>query len=251
MTPPARDESRSDGASELPSWLWLWMPLGLALVPYVAHAVSEPFYEARIRTELGLIESATALFLAVCVVASVGVFRRARSLPAAWLRPAIGLYALGAFYFLGEEVSWGQHWFGWATPEALAARNEQGETNLHNIGGWTEAVLDQGPRGLLTAAALVGGVLMPLFLHARRRTWSEARDAKAWIVPTRVVLPSAVLALVSSLPKKIAKLSGGEVPHLLDIQGGESKELFLAAFLMLFALSVRVRLGRSSREPIA
>lgn len=34
----------------------------------------------------------------------------------------------------GEEISWGQRLFGWETPQELIDINDQGETNLHNIG---------------------------------------------------------------------------------------------------------------------
>ena len=34
----------------------------------------------------------------------------------------------------GEEISWGQRLFGWETPQDLIDLNDQGETNLHNIG---------------------------------------------------------------------------------------------------------------------
>jgi hypothetical protein len=33
---------------------------------------------------------------------------------------------------IGEEVSWGQHWFGYDVPEAIASTNLQAELNLHN-----------------------------------------------------------------------------------------------------------------------
>jgi hypothetical protein len=38
------------------------------------------------------------------------------------------------FIFLGlEEISYGQTFFQWQTPEAYAVLNDQGETNLHNL----------------------------------------------------------------------------------------------------------------------
>lgn len=36
------------------------------------------------------------------------------------------------FLILMEEMSWGQHWLGWATPE-LFSKNIQNETNIHNF----------------------------------------------------------------------------------------------------------------------
>lgn len=50
------------------------------------------------------------------------------------LRPAVlvWLMFLGVAVVLGEEMSWGQHWLGWGTPE-LFEGNLQRETNLHNF----------------------------------------------------------------------------------------------------------------------
>lgn len=43
------------------------------------------------------------------------------------------LICLVLFVMAGEELSWGQRIFGWATPEAIAEINAQNETNLHNM----------------------------------------------------------------------------------------------------------------------
>lgn len=66
----------------------------------------------------------------------------------------------------GEEISWGQRVFGWATPEVLQVENVQGETNLHNLHVAALVVRI----GQLGAAAY--GVLVPLaaiFLASRIR----------------------------------------------------------------------------------
>ncbi len=45
------------------------------------------------------------------------------------------LFSMG-FIFIGmEEISWGQQFLGFETPESFRAMNEQGETTLHNIKG--------------------------------------------------------------------------------------------------------------------
>jgi hypothetical protein len=49
---------------------------------------------------------------------------------------------IGLIYFLGEEISWGQHFFRWDTPSFLKEINNQGETNLHNVSN----LFDQLPR---------------------------------------------------------------------------------------------------------
>ncbi len=50
------------------------------------------------------------------------------------LRPvwSLSLMFLVVFLILMEEMSWGQHLFGWSTPETFSA-NIQNETNIHNF----------------------------------------------------------------------------------------------------------------------
>ena len=50
--------------------------------------------------------------------------------------------ALSCLYIAGEEMSWGQHFFHWNTPEYWAEVNRQEETNLHN----TYAIFEKWPR---------------------------------------------------------------------------------------------------------
>lgn len=51
----------------------------------------------------------------------------------------ISLLALFFFVLGGEEISWGQRIFGWATPEIFSG-NVQHETNLHNLIPWRHLV---------------------------------------------------------------------------------------------------------------
>ncbi|WP_097105437.1 hypothetical protein [Hoeflea halophila] len=50
-------------------------------------------------------------------------------LKAAWI---CGLMGISVFLLLMEEISWGQHLFGWEAPEAFE-KNIQNETNIHNF----------------------------------------------------------------------------------------------------------------------
>jgi len=52
---------------------------------------------------------------------------------------------IGLTYFLGEEISWGQHIFKWASPNFFIDLNNQKETNLHN----TSNLFDQLPRTIV------------------------------------------------------------------------------------------------------
>ena len=82
--------------------------------------------------EDGLLEnSATFLFfLTALLLLAIAVL--GRGAPGRWL------YLLGALAFLfatGEEISWGQHIFGFETPDYIRDRNYQEEFNFHNLEG--------------------------------------------------------------------------------------------------------------------
>jgi hypothetical protein len=53
-----------------------------------------------------------------------------------FLFPAFFIIFSAGLIFIGmEEISWGQQFFGFATPESFRAINDQQETTLHNING--------------------------------------------------------------------------------------------------------------------
>ncbi len=106
-------------------------------------------------SELGIVELATPAVLLVAIAAGGAALRYRGRFPGAWLNLWVPLVTLACFYFAGEELSWGQHLFGWATPEYWNTINDQGETNLHNISSW----FDQKPRMLLELFVLYGGIV--------------------------------------------------------------------------------------------
>jgi len=73
-----------------------------------------------------------AMELAACVifVTLLVTFIR-RKVP--WAALACALLAFVTFAMVGEELSWGQRIFNWATPGVFAQINDQRETNFHNM----------------------------------------------------------------------------------------------------------------------
>jgi hypothetical protein len=233
----------------VPTWLWLWGAPAILVLQIGAKAWSEELYRRTMRGELGLVENLTVLFLLGALACALLSFRRRSAVRARSFGPLMLVLALGLFFFAGEEASWGQHWFGFAPPEEIAARNDQGEFNLHND-PFFEKFLDQLPRLLLTLAALVGGVIAPL---VRRRRALPERDFVSpslwgWIWPTRECLPSALLALVVSFPKKVFEGLGQPMPYYLDFSPGETKEYCLGLFLLVYLSSLWLAL-RAANEP--
>ncbi len=64
---------------------------------------------------------------------------------ARWRRVAYALLALLLFVACGEELSWGQHLFGFEPPERIKELNAQQELNLHNM-WWLDSFDEEGQK---------------------------------------------------------------------------------------------------------
>lgn len=229
---------------DLPRWLWLWLPLLSVALPYTARLISAGS-DRFMYGEFGLIENLTVLYLLIGIVASARLLIR----PAAGgnlFRAWVTLLILGAVYFAGEEISWGQHFFGWQTPESWAGRNRQAETNLHNV----SSLFNQLPRTLLTAAAIIGGVAAPITKRVRRLEYADGSVA-SWLWPTYACIPAAALAILVSWHPRVYGLLGIAVPDWLGNTAGEIKESMLGLFIMIYLLSLAKRMARPAATPTA
>lgn len=89
----------------------------------------------------------------------------------------------------GEEISWGQWIFHWASPTFFAESNLQGETNAHNF---------LGPGFIESGYAIAGAAILVLGLTLRFGRWttvwlpSQVRPLRE----SRVCLPLALCAAV-------------------------------------------------------
>jgi hypothetical protein len=229
----------------LPKWAWLWLPIAVLVVELAFRVINEPLYRRLWESELGPLESGTVLVLLPGLVAGSLALAWRDRLPTAWLAGWLLLIVAGSAYFGGEEASWGQHWFGWATPEGLRELNDQRETNLHNVSSW----LDQKPRLLLELGVLVGGLLYPAYLRFRRRPRpNDPADYWYWLWPSRELLPTALLAIAIGLPQRLEKWFGLPIVPPLDIRASETQEFFFALFLTLYLCSFHLRLKARAAE---
>jgi hypothetical protein len=165
--------------------------------------------------------------------------------------------ALGALYFGGEEMSWGQAYFHWQTPEGWSDINKQNETNLHNLellkyGPWVDLLDDlvsNVPRQMLMAFAIVG-IIAPPVLAKKRRTGGFRGSCADWLMPTWSLFPICVLSVCSDLPEKVLKAfhvgMGMEVKRTYWLTafvepGGELKEYCYGMLMLLYFLSLLLR----------
>ena len=158
------------------AWWWLALPV-LVLAGLIATSQRAPnFYDTWVIPEgYGVLEVAqfaimlVALALAVRLLFNPFVRRRP------FVLTVTIIAALSSLYIAGEEMSWGQHFFHWNTPEYWALVNRQQETNLHN----TYAVFEKYPRAILEIGVV-----------DRRHHHSDQRQLSC-----RVSAPSALAVL--------------------------------------------------------
>ena len=222
---------------------WLWFPPLMLIVAVSFYLLDRPFYQRWIDGELGLIELATVVVLAPGVVLGALIWRRREQLPDWRLRLWMPLVALGCLYFAGEELSWGQHLLGWQTPEPMQAINDQQETNIHNISSW----FDQKPRTLLELWVLVGGIVLPLWTSLRGVSYFR-NDWRYWFWPSRVCLPTAVLAILIRIPERFHDWFDMPRPPPLDMRVSELQEYYFGLFLSLYLVSVYARIKETGNR---
>ena len=227
--------------------LYLGMPLSLLVFPYVFYSVFDGagFYFDK---ESGAVENITAVLLAVAIffvvrtlwqvhVASAVAFKAATF---AWL----AIFGLGCVYFLGEEISWGQHLFGWATPDNWMEINDQGETNLHNTSGW----LDQIPRTVLSLGIIVGGIFCTLL-----RKWmgpNQGRIGETFLIHFMPGWNCLIAAACVAGIDLLGGLYSSTGLAWLNISVGEVKESLIALFLLVYIVEFSQRMKHPILDPV-
>jgi len=228
----AQTARRLLSADSLPAWLGLWLPLGIVIALALIWNFAPRFYLDTIAFEDGVLETShfvlPLISIAWCLrILTVPEARRDR-LVLFWV--VLGL--LGSIYMAGEEISWGQQYFHWLTPEDWQSVNDQGETNLHNTSAW----LDQKPRTLLEIGVIVGGIVIPLLA-----LWRPAiRQGRfAIFLPALSCLPVAVICEAVKVSGRLQ--SHGVVDWQLFENASEVQELYISLFILLYLVVFRQR----------
>jgi len=218
-------------AQPFPKWLTLYLPILMALYPLVI-AIPALNWEANIYREYGMVENVTVICLALATFWAVRALISAKN---SFQRIWLFLLAAGAFLFLGEEISWGQHYFQWTTPDGWKEINKQDETSLHNVDGWAEFLFTKVARNGLCSGALIGSILAPWWLR-KKPALVVPGTLHFWLWPSSQAAFVAVMANLTVVPRKIAKFWEYQLPHYYGLDDGEMKECYLAIFIMMYAL---------------
>ncbi|RYG60292.1 MAG: hypothetical protein EON60_07675 [Alphaproteobacteria bacterium] len=191
------------------------------------------FYLSLMTEETGMVENLQVKFLLMALVLNVFMLASLRRADhPALMRGWLVVTALGIFFVLGEELSWGQHYIGWDAFGWFVHKNDQMETNLHNTSSW----LDQKPRMLLVTGILLGGVVLPLLERARGHALTRLPE---WFKPRLADLPLAAMVIVAQMPKQI---NGLKIPGVYfdipNLRFSEMQELVIYIFFVAYLLTL-------------
>lgn len=218
--------------------LTLWIPVLFLIGAIVAGYRRVPYF----MSEYGVVENLTALFL---VVAIIQLLRYAwvyfRSIPS-FDKLILVTLVLGSTYFAGEEMSWGQHWLGFETPEHYEGLNYQGEMNFHNLDNrFLKMMFDRLPRAIITLGILLTGIILPFrrsLLPQRLQTY----------IPGKELIVVSLLAVFITAPNKVVRwATSGQS----GFDAGEMKEFYIALFIMMFSLHFHQSLRDRREEMVA
>ncbi|MGR9089689.1 MAG: hypothetical protein ACU85U_03800 [Gammaproteobacteria bacterium] len=226
--------------------IWLWS-IPVPLLIHLSARQLDPdnrFFSTWIESESGLIENATALLLLPATALAITLaFRCHQQFGRAFFIWFAG-FAIMCFGFAGEEVSWGQHWLGWNSPEYFAENNRQGETNFHNLNIHFGRVV----KTLLTLAIIVGGLILPLRRRGKSHDVASSRRWSVALLPTLVCVPAAAFVFGVRLVERCKTWFDLDW-RLLDVNLKELQELYIAIFLLIYVWSMYKRHGAASAAP--
>lgn len=215
-----------------PRWFVYGVPIALWVYAYLENAYGI-FRGTPIASEYGLVENLTSVALLIAIGYFLICLKYARE---PWEKAWMLILVLGSVFFLGEEISWGQHIFGWGTSAQWRAINDHKETNLHNLTGFWGVIFNKLPRQLLSIGVVIGGLIGWWAEH--KVDWPENKSFRR-MIPKGNSLFIAVTASLISVPGKIMELVLSEPPKILILpEPRELKELFLAIFIALYAYGV-------------
>jgi hypothetical protein len=213
----------------------LWSHTFLPPLPLIFEAFTllpgKPFHDRLFRGEFGIWEIGTAACSLIAFLLGLKILIGGVSIPSRLTKVLLGILTLGCFYLFGEEISWGQHIFGWRAGGIWGEFNYQQETNLHNLKELS--LTNQLPRLVITFFAIVGCVVYPLFFRKKHQAKLQPTDAGFWLWPTMACFVTALFVLLPPIPKKLG------LPAMPE--PGETEEFYMALLLAIYLGSIYLR----------
>ncbi|HEY8240697.1 MAG TPA: hypothetical protein VIH35_04580 [Kiritimatiellia bacterium] len=206
-----------------------------AALYWIVFSIAPGFHQRWFRGEDRIVEWLTfsGFLLAALIMGST--FRKCRASMGPWARA----YVLGlAFFFFvcaGEELSWGQRIFGFATPDVVKAQNEQQEFNLHNLD-----FEHFHPIVVVSLFMKCFGVALPLLLLA---FWRDGAPSwRRYVAPVALV-PCFLFAELSvptakAVARRLEPRVGEVTAKVIKLDTAEMKEMYWGLSVMFATLAM-------------
>jgi hypothetical protein len=229
-----RQEAAEWGVSLRTAWILAAGPILFAALVALT-ALDRPLYRAFVNEDALVEWVQFATLVALIPLGSAIAIRlwrrRERSFAIVF-----ALAAVAAAFIAGEEISWGQRLLGWATPEELALLNNQGETNIHNIG----EVLAFMNLGMFLVTVVAG--VIPF-------VWRWGAGGRPRDVSTLILVPPLFLATSFLFAGAFRLFRYALMPEAGYVVSryGEVGELLLYGALLAYAFLLYRKLGTITR----
>ncbi|MEM6811396.1 MAG: hypothetical protein AAF549_02905 [Pseudomonadota bacterium] len=216
---------------------WLWIPIFVFLGQVVAK-LTLPYSEvSSLYNENGLFEILQFFTLVAAIIVCLVYLAKESRINSGILSGWFVLAMICCIYVAGEEVSWGQHIIGWATPEEWAQYNDQNETNIHNTSSW----FDQKPRLLLLIGICFGSLIMPYLSFIKNMPRDQFLSQ---VTPPKISFVIALIILVPHLVEKIL-----ETYQLTFFSRySEIQETYMFYFVFVYLLNLRLNLKQAKKD---
>ncbi len=227
------------GILENPVALFIVIPFAALLFPHV-FLLTGGYYLWIMPTprEIGYVENATALFFLFGGLYAFSLVKMESAKIVKWFRPAIIFYGLVAIWVALEEVSYGQQFLHFTSPEWFLEHNFNKEVNIHNLAG------DAISHSMKTAGYIVVsliGIIAPLAVRFGNIRLSRENLFYYFIPGAWLIFPS-LLSLFANLPKTILKLmpDGAKLIESSKYfnESGEYEEYMLGVWIILYVAMV-------------
>ena len=198
----------------------------------------------RISSEGGLFEYGTSLAYILAFVFALPVARYFYQTK----QKRLGFFyyfMAGCFLFVGlEELSWGQHLFGWQSPGFFEAYNSQEETTIHNL-IWVNEYIDYG----YWILGLFGGIAW-LFISQMKHWRSHVYFIPDWYLSSFFFLVCYSYTLEDSYQEIQSFFQSYNLEFLgqFILPLGEFAELLLGLGFLLFVLVIYLRQAVNSQQ---
>ncbi len=220
----------------IPKLFWLWIPLAFIIIQAILEVTLPRDIMSNSLSENGPHELLQFVIISMAMIVALYYFIARQTHKDILYKIWFGLAFICCAYVAGEEVSWGQHFFEWGTPEYWHQINDQQETNLHNTSSW----LDQKPRLILMAGIVIGTLIIrPLVF----KNIIKLPEKLKTLLPVKEFSFLAILIIGTHLLEKI--LEAFDI--VFFVRYSEVQEIMLFYFVLIYLINLYRRLSLQNK----